>query len=131
MNKAILIGNLGRDPEARYTPSGQMVVSFPLATNRQYTAANGEKVKQTIWFRISAWSRTGEIVNEYCKKGSKLCVECRIDEPYAYVDDDGKAHGSNQATAVSIELLSSRGENESQSDAGDMLPPEDDGELPF
>jgi single-strand DNA-binding protein len=74
----IIAGNVGRDPEMRYTPSGQAVTSFSVATNRQYTNNNGETVKETIWFRISAWGKTGETCNQYLKKGSKVLVEGRL-----------------------------------------------------
>ena len=71
----IIVGNLGKDPEMRYTPSGQAVTSFPVATNRQYTTGSGEQVKETIWFRISTWGKTAETCNQYLKKGSKVLIE--------------------------------------------------------
>src|SRR5450759_5866913 len=74
----IIVGNVGRDPEMRYTPSGQAVTSFSVATNRQYTNSNAETVKETIWFRVSAWGKTGETCNQYLKKGSKVLVEGRL-----------------------------------------------------
>src|SRR4030043_2343388 len=74
----ILIGNLGRDPEMRYTPSGQAVTNFSVATNRQYTGSDGTQVKETIWFRESAGGRTAETCNQYLKKGSKVLVEGRL-----------------------------------------------------
>lgn len=74
----IIVGNVGRDPEMRYTPGGQAVTSFSVATNRQYTNNSGETVKETIWFRVSAWGKTGEVCNQYLKKGSKVLVEGRL-----------------------------------------------------
>ena len=74
----IIVGNVGKDPEMRYTPSGQAVTSFSVATNRQYTAGNGEQVKETIWFRVSTWGKTAEVCNQYVKKGSKVLVEGRL-----------------------------------------------------
>ncbi len=74
----IIVGNLGKDPEMRYTPSGQAVTSFSVASNRKYTSSNGEQVNETIWFRISAWGKQAEICNQYLKKGSKVLVEGRL-----------------------------------------------------
>ncbi len=74
----IIAGNVGRDPEMRYTPSGQAVTSFSVATNRQYTNNNAETVKETIWFRVSAWGKQAETCNQYLKKGSKVLVEGRL-----------------------------------------------------
>ena len=74
----IIVGNLGKDPEMRYTPSGQAVTSFSVASNRKYTSSNGEQVNETIWFRISAWGKQAEICNQYLKKGSRVLVEGRL-----------------------------------------------------
>src|SRR5512141_3243089 len=74
----ILAGNIGKDPEMRYTPSGQAVTSFSVATNRQYTNNNGETVKETIWFRVSAWGKQAETCNPYVKQGSAVLVEGRL-----------------------------------------------------
>ena len=65
----IIVGNLGRDPEMRYTPSGQPVTSFTVATNRKYNNSAGQQVNETIWFRVSAWGKQAEICNQYVKKG--------------------------------------------------------------
>ena len=78
LNKVMIIGRLGKDPEMRYTPSGQAVTSFSVATNRQYTTGNGEQVKETIWFRVSTWGKTAEVCNQYVKKGSKVLIEGRL-----------------------------------------------------
>jgi len=67
----IIVGNVGRDPEMRYTPSGQAVTSFSVASNRRYTSSNGEQVNETIWFRVSAWGKQAEICNQFLKKGSR------------------------------------------------------------
>lgn len=76
--KLIIAGNLGRDPEMRYLPSGQAVTNFSVATNRQYTASNGERVKETVWFRVSAWGRQAEICNQYLRTGAKVLIEGRL-----------------------------------------------------
>jgi single-strand DNA-binding protein len=135
----IVVGNVGRDAEMRYTPSGQAVTSFSVATNRQYTASSGEQVKETIWFRISAWGRQAEVCNQYVKKGMKVLVEGRLTAdqntggPRVWTGNDGSPRASFEITAGTVRFLSSRGEYETgssdQADAGDMLPPEDD--IPF
>jgi single-strand DNA-binding protein len=137
----IIVGNVGRDPEMRYTPSGQAVTSFSVATNRQYTSANGEQVKETIWFRISTWGKTAEVCNQYVKKGSKVLVEGRLTPdkatggPRIWTKQDGTAGASFEITASTVRFLSSRGEGETgpMTGSGGMemaeLPPEDD--IPF
>ena len=74
----IIVGNLGKDPEMRYTPSGQAVTSFSVASSREYTGSNGQKVKETIWFRVSAWGKQAETTNQFLRKGSKVLVEGRL-----------------------------------------------------
>lgn len=138
----IVVGNVGRDAEMRYTPSGAAVASFSVATNRQYTASNGEQVKETVWFRVSAWGKQAEVCNQYVKKGMKVLVEGRLNAdpnsggPRIWTGQDGSSRASFEVTAATVRFLSSRGEYDSstgggggQMDAGDMLPPEDD--IPF
>lgn len=134
----IIVGNLGRDPEMRYLSSGQAVTSFSVATNRQYTASNGEQVKETTWFRISVWGKMAEVCNTYLKKGSKVLVEGRLTSdpatggPRTWTGQDGQVRASFEISAQTVRFLSSRGEVNSSSveDAGDMVSgPEDD--IPF
>jgi single-strand DNA-binding protein len=114
----IIVGNVGRDPEMRYTPSGQAVTSFSVATNRQYTNNNGETVKETIWFRISAWGKTGETCNQYLKKGSKVLVEGRLTAdpatggPRIWQAQDGTSRASFEVSAGTVRFLSPRSETE-------------------
>lgn len=113
----IIVGNVGKDPEMRYTPSGQPVTTFNVATNRQYTSNNGQTVKETIWFRITAWGKTGEVCNQYLKKGSKVLVEGRLTPdpntggPRTYTRQDGTAGASFEVTASAVRFLSSREES--------------------
>jgi len=121
----IIVGNLGRDPEMRYTPSGKAVTSFSVATNRQYTNNAGETVKETIWFRVSAWGKQAEACNQYLKKGSKVLVEGRMTAdpatggPRIWTGQDGSARASFEVNAQTVSFLSSRGEGEA--------PPTDEG----
>jgi len=139
----IIAGNVGRDPEMRYTPSGQAVTSFSVATNRQYTNNNGETIKETIWFRVSAWGKTGEIVNQYLKKGSKVLVEGRLTAdpatggPRVWTGQDGSPRASFEVSASTVRFLSSRNEaaepgtgSAPASDEG-MAPAGDEGDIPF
>ena len=124
----IVVGNVGQDAEMRYTPSGAAVASFSVATNRQYTATSGEKVKETVWFRISAWGKQAETCNQYVKKGMKVLVEGRLNAddnggPRVWEAKDGSSRSSFEVTANTVRFLSQRGE---QADTGDTLPPEDD-----
>jgi single-strand DNA-binding protein len=136
----IIVGNVGKDPEMRYTPSGQAVTSFSVATNRQYTASSGEQVKETIWFRISAWGKQAEVCNQYLRKGSKVLIEGRLTPdkntggPRVWTKQDGSAGASFEVTASTVRFLSSRNEaGEMAPTGGEMgmaeLPPEDD--IPF
>lgn len=137
----ILVGNLGRDPEMRYTPSGQAVTSFSVAVSEAYTSASGEKMKRTTWFRVTAWGKQAETCNQYLKKGSKVLVEGRISAdpntggPKIWTRQDGTAGASFEITATTVRFLSSRAEMDGGPIAGGggmemaELPPEDD--IPF
>jgi len=97
-NKVILLGNLTRDPELRYTQSGTAVCKIGLAVNRTYTA-NGEKQESTTFVDCTAWGRTGEVINEYCKKGRPLLVEGRLE----FSEWEGKDGGKRSKLEVVIE----------------------------
>jgi len=136
----IIVGNVGRDPEMRYTPSGQAVTSFSVASNRRYTSSNGEQVNETIWFRVSAWGKQAEICNQFLKKGSRVLVEGRLTPdkasggPRIWQKQDGTSAASFEVTAQTVRFLTTRGESEAggaSSEAGDMAvaPAEDD--IPF
>jgi single-strand DNA-binding protein len=138
----IIVGNLGRDPEMRYTPSGQAVTNLNVATSRQYTGSDGNQVKETIWFRVSAWGKQAETCNTYLKKGSKVLVEGRLvpdaatGGPRIWTKQDGTAGASFEISANTVRFLSSRGEGEGSaggggagfSEGGD---PGDGGDIPF
>jgi single-strand DNA-binding protein len=139
----ILIGNLGRDPEMRYTPSGQAVTSFNVATNHQYTNNNGEVVKEVTWFRVSVWGKSAESCNQYLKKGSKVLVEGRLrgdpasGGPRIWTAQDGSPRTSFEVTAQTVRFLSSRNEMEGGAGGGapvsdeGLAPGGDEGDIPF
>lgn len=115
-NKTIVVGHLGKNPEMRYTPSGQAVTSFSVAVSRQYTTGNGEQVKETTWFRASAWGKTAENCNKYLKKGSKVLVEGRLvpdkatGGPRIWTRQDGSSGASFELSAAVVVFLSPRGD---------------------
>jgi len=134
--KIIIVGNLGRDPEMSYLPnSGQAVTNFNVATNRQYTAGNGEKVKETTWFRVTAWGRQAETCNQYLRTGSQVMVEGRLNPdretggPRTYQRNDGTWGASFELTAERVVFLSGRGDaGEFAGSTGNMM---DEDDIPF
>ncbi len=138
----IVAGNIGRDPEMRYTPSGVPVTSFSVATSRQYSNAQGQLTKETIWFRVTCWSKLAEYANNYLKKGHKVLIEGRLvpdpnsGGPRVWTRNDGTSSASFEINAVTVRTLTSRSEGESQS-AGSQSYPEysdssiDEDEIPF
>ena len=111
VNKAILIGNLGRDPEVRYTPSGTAVANFSLATTENWTNKDGEKQSRTEWHRIEAWGRLGETCGEYLSKGSQVYIEgsIRTDE---WEDQEGNKRQTTKIRAWRMQMLGSRAQSE-------------------
>ena len=118
MQKIMFIGNLGKDPEMRYNPNGKAVTSFSVAVNEDFTNAQGEKIKKTVWFRVSAWDKKAEVCNQYLHKGSKVYVEGRITVdpitggPRIWAGQDGVARANTEVSAFQVEFLSSKAENE-------------------
>ena len=104
LNKMTLIGNVGTDPEMRYTPNGNPVTSFTVATNRRYTTTEGEQREETEWFTVSAWNRLGETINQYLTKGRKVYVEGRL-KSSTWTGNDGETRFKNEITANQILML--------------------------
>ncbi len=107
VNKVILIGNLGKDPEVRYTPSGKAVANFTLATTDNWTK-DGEKQTRTEWHRIVAWDRLGEICGEYLSKGSQVYIEGSI-QTRQWEDQEGNKRQTTEIRAWKMQMLGSRG----------------------
>jgi single-strand DNA-binding protein len=127
----IIIGNLGKDPEMRYSPNGQAVTSFSLASNRTYKGNDGQQVKETTWFRITVWGNQAESCNQYLKKGSKVLVEGRLipddkGSPRVFQRKDGTYGASFEVNAQTVRFLSSIGESTEHSEEAD-----DGGDIPF
>ena len=106
----MLIGNLGNDPEMRYTPSGVPVASFSLAVNRTWTGEDGQRHDKTTWFRVTTWRKQAEIVSQYLTKGSKVMIVGEIEEARPYTDRDGNQRASLEVTAQTVKFLSGRGD---------------------
>ncbi|RLB43195.1 MAG: single-stranded DNA-binding protein [Deltaproteobacteria bacterium] len=104
VNKVILIGNLGADPELRYTPSGTPVATFSLATKEYWTNKDGGKEERTEWHRIVAWGRLGEICGEYLHKGRQVYVEGRI-QTRAWEDKEGNKRYTTEIVAQTMQML--------------------------
>ena len=137
-----IVGRLGRDPEMRYTPSGQAVTSFNVATDRQYTDANGQKVKETTWFRVSVWGKQAETTNQYLKKGLMVLVDGRLTPdpktggPRVWKRQDGTEGASFEISANSVRFLSPRSESGGSGsgeygEEGSIVPAGGDEDIPF
>jgi single-strand DNA-binding protein len=132
----ILVGNLGRDPEMRYTPSGQAVTNLSIAVDESYTNNNGERIKKTAWFRVATWGKQAENCNQYLKKGRKVLVEGRLvaDEkgnPRTFMRQDGTPGAAFEVNASTVRFLSSRGEEEGEYQSGEAMGQVADDNIPF
>jgi single-strand DNA-binding protein len=107
VNKAILVGNLGRDPELRYTQNGQAVVNFTLATSETWTDKSGERVERTEWHRIVVWGKTGEMCAQYLSKGRTVYVEGRI-QTREWEDKDGNKRYTTEINAQTVNFIGPR-----------------------
>jgi len=107
MNKITIIGNLGRDPEMRYTPSGSAVTDFSVAVTRSYRTRDGENKEETEWFRVRCWERLAEIANQYLPKGRQVYVEGRL-KSRTYQDQSGETRVSLDVNATELVLLGQR-----------------------
>jgi single-strand DNA-binding protein len=108
VNKIIVIGHLGRDPEMRYTPNGQAVTSFSVASSRRYTTTGGEQREETEWFNVSAWGKLGETCNQYLTKGQQVYIEGRMSSR-TYEGRDGTTRVSLDVFLNDVQFLNGRG----------------------
>ena len=106
-NRIILVGNLGRDPELRYTAQGTPVCSFTLATNERRKDRNGEMQDQTTWFKVTLWNRQAETASQYLQKGKAVYIEGRL-RVEEYTDREGRARTSLEVTATDMQFIGSR-----------------------
>ena len=145
VNKVILIGNLGSDPEVRYTPSGVPVANFSLATSESWSdRTSGERQERTEWHRLVVWRKLAETAGQYLKKGSKIYVEGKL-QTRSWDDQSGQKRYTTEVVVNEMEMLDSRGEGGGGRDfagdpgpaAGTDIPPattatgDEDDDLPF
>jgi single-strand DNA-binding protein len=126
LNKVMIIGPLGRDPEMRYTPSGRPVTTFSVATSRNWNTSDGEKRTETEWFNVVAWSSLAEICNQYLVKGQQVYIEGRL-QSRNWEDESGKRHSSVEIVANEMIML---GDRKSGNDTPNEADTEED-EFPF
>ncbi len=135
LNKVMIIGRLGQDPELRYAPNGSAVVNFTVATNMVWRDQDGNQQERTDWHRVVAWRRLAETAGEYLKKGSRVYVEGRL-QTRSYDDQNGVRRWITEIVAETIQFLDTRAEAAAAPDA-EIPPPEPDasenveGDLPF
>lgn len=108
VNKVILIGRLGQNPEARYTPSGAAVANFSLATNESWTDKSGQKQERTEWHRIVVWGKLAEICQEHLGKGSQVFIEGKL-QTRSWQDQDGQTKYTTEVLAQTIQFLDRKG----------------------
>jgi single-strand DNA-binding protein len=131
LNKVMIIGHLGREPEMRYTPSGRPVTSFSVATTRSWNSPDGERREETEWFNVVAWGNLAEICKQYLAKGQQGYVEGRL-QTRRWEDQDGKKHFSTEVVASEMIMLGERPSRSGGESAGPATePPVEEDEFPF
>jgi single-strand DNA-binding protein len=134
VNKVILIGNLGRDPELRYTQNGQAVANFTLATSESWTNKSGEREQKTEWHRIVAWAKLAEICGEYLSKGKQVYIEGRL-QTRDWEDRDGNKRRTTEVVAQNLQMLGRREGGYESPSSGPSSPeapqPPSDDDIPF
>jgi single-strand DNA-binding protein len=130
LNKVMVIGHLGRDPEMRYTPSGKPMTKFSVAASRSWTTSDGDRRSETEWFAVVAWGRLAEICNQYLGKGHQVYVEGRL-QTRRWEDADGNRKSSTEV--VANEMLILDGSKNANRRNGEMVSKEElqEDEFPF
>ena len=130
VNKVILIGRLGADPEVRYTPSGVAVANFSIATSEEWKDKNtGEKKEQTEWHKIVAWRRLGEICGEYLQKGRQVYIEGRL-QTRSWEDKEGNKRWTTEILALNMQMLGAPGDTMGSGEPKGNYPEEPPQNLP-
>jgi single-strand DNA-binding protein len=131
VNKVILIGNLGRDPEVKYTPSGAAVANFNIATNESWTSKDGKKEERTEWHKIVVWSKLAELCGEYLSKGRPVYIEGRLQTREYEAKDGGKRYVT-EVIAQSIQFLGGgEGKASVRTEQSEAAPMEIGDDIPF
>ena len=133
VNKVILVGRLGADPQLKYTPSGRANASFNIATNLVWKDQDGNQQEKTDWHRVTAWGKLAEVIGEWLKKGSYVYIEGRL-QTRSYDDSNGVKKWITEVVATDLEMLGKKGE---ESAGTEVIPPEEipegdeESDLPF
>jgi single-strand DNA-binding protein len=127
LNKVIIIGNVGRDPEMRYTPSGRPVTSFSISTTRTWVSAEGERREETEWFNVVAWGNLAEICKAHLSRNQQVYVEGRL-QTRGWEDEQGKKHFRTEVVANEMLLL---GDRRVHTNDMDFVSDDDDGDYAF
>lgn len=138
-SKTTIIGNLGRDPEIKFLPSGDAVTTFSVATSEKWTGKDGQKQERTTWYRVSAFAKMAETCNEYLRKGAKVFVEGTLQAdaqtggPRVWTDKDGNTRSAFELRASAVKFLSSKSEGDGGSEdrRGATVMPTDENDIPF
>ncbi|NPV76959.1 MAG: single-stranded DNA-binding protein [Anaerolineae bacterium] len=130
LNKVMIIGHLGRDPEMRYTPSGRPVTTFTVATSRSWNTSDGERHSETEWFNVVSWGNLAEICKQYLSKGQQVYVEGRL-QTRRWDDSEGVKHTSIEIVANEMMILGDRREANNVSGGIEPETSEIDDEYPF
>ena len=132
LNKVMLIGRLGQDPELKYTPSGAAVATLSVATNTSWKGQDGSQNENTEWHRVVVWRKLAEIIEQYAKKGTRVYVEGRI-VTRSWQDKDGNKRYTTEIQADTVQMLGSKQDTQqsSQQDAPEVPDGDDSDRLPF
>jgi single-strand DNA-binding protein len=129
VNKVVLLGNLGRDPETRFTTGGDAVTNLNIATSEQWKDKSGEKQEKTEWHRVVLFGRTAEVAAEYCKKGKQVYIEGRL-QTRKYTDKDGVEKYATEIVGDRMQLLGNSSGDATERPAKSAKP-DDAGDIPF
>ena len=113
-NKIIIVGNLGRDPELRYTPQGTAVCDFSVATSEKRKDSSGESTELTTWFKVTFWGRQAEVASQYLTKGKQVYIEGRLSQR-EYTDRDGNKRMSLEVNGSDMQFIGTRGDDQQRS----------------
>lgn len=119
INKVIIVGNLGRDPEMRYTPSGSPVTSFSVAVSRNWKTTDGENREETEWFNVECWNKLAEIANQYLAKGKQVFIEGRLRTESWDDKNTGEKKYRTKVVANEMQMLGQRGDAAANTGNGD------------
>jgi single-strand DNA-binding protein len=124
LNKVMIIGRLGRDPEMRYTPSGRPVTTYSVATTRSWNSSDGERHSETEWFNVVSWGSLAEICKQYLTKGQQVYIEGRL-QTRSWEDNNGNKHNSTEIVANEMIILGDRREGGPEEEESEAITNED------